>query len=109
MEKLLPLLEDAGYSHVYAAGPGKKHGCLVAFARNKYTKKEDRTVLYDEQTIRRDTEERACRGSSFQTKNIASLVALEAADDENMGIVVATTHLFWHPRYDLNLELLVTT
>ncbi|KAH9858198.1 Endonuclease/exonuclease/phosphatase [Lenzites betulinus] len=98
-EKLFPELEKAGYAWVYAAGPRKKHGCLIAFRKDAYECVRQKVVIYDEQDVREDGEEQARRGSSFRTKNIGSLVALRKLGAEGDGVIVATTHLFWHPAY----------
>jgi RNA exonuclease NGL2 len=90
LEKILPFLDNAGYHHVYASGPGKKHGCLIAFDRNKYEKAGEKVVVYDTND----------RGASFRTKNIGSIVALQDKTMASRGLVVATTHLFWHPSYN---------
>ncbi|KAJ6503446.1 Endonuclease/exonuclease/phosphatase [Mycena vitilis] len=97
LEKLLPALEAAQYNHHFVAGPGKKHGCLVAFKKN-YARIEERVIHYDEQYIRPEGEEITQRGSSFRTRNIGSLVALKNLSKEGEGVVVGTTHLFWHPK-----------
>ncbi|KAH9837132.1 Endonuclease/exonuclease/phosphatase [Rhodofomes roseus] len=96
LTKLLPVLEGAGYNHVYAAGPGKKHGCLIAFRKDTFDLAGERMIEYDLQEIR-SGDEAAKRGSSFRTRNIASLVGLRRADSPSEGVLVATTHLFWHP------------
>jgi RNA exonuclease NGL2 len=96
---LIPALETEGYSHVYAAGPQKKHGCLIAFKKEMYIKADERMIQYDHQDVRHDGDERARRGCSFRTTNIASLISLETRDGK--GIILATTHLFWHPKYGL--------
>ncbi|KAF9270306.1 Endonuclease/exonuclease/phosphatase [Marasmius fiardii PR-910] len=98
LEKLLPILEKAGYSHRYASGPTKKHGCLIAYNRSLYEDVGGRTICYDEQEIRSDGEENFRRGSSFRTKNIGHIVSLKRTHGDG-GIIVATTHLFWHPKY----------
>jgi RNA exonuclease NGL2 len=98
LEKLLPVLADAGYSHKYAAGPMKKHGCLIAYGKDKFTKVDEKVVYYDDEVVRTIGDDRARRGCSFRTKNIGSILALKANDAESKGIVVATTHLFWHPK-----------
>ncbi|KAJ7492540.1 Endonuclease/exonuclease/phosphatase [Mycena latifolia] len=98
LEKLLPVLAAAGYNHHYAAGPGKKHGCLIAFKDN-YTKLEERLIHYDEQHVRSEGDENTRRGSSFRTRNIGSLVALKNLSHDGEGVVIGTTHLFWHPKY----------
>lgn len=97
LEKLLPVLDKAGYSYVFAAGPRKKHGCLIAFRAGAYSPVNEKMVEYDLQNVRDEGDETARRGSSFRTKNIASLVALKRVDSPSEGVVVATTHLFWHP------------
>ncbi|EGO01050.1 hypothetical protein SERLA73DRAFT_87448 [Serpula lacrymans var. lacrymans S7.3] len=98
LEKLLPVLNEAGYSHTFVAGPGKKHGCLIAYAKDKYTKVGDKVVYYDEQEVRHDIDDEKARvGCSFKTRNIGSLVALKHLKGD--GVIIATTHLFWHPSY----------
>ena len=97
LEKLLPVLDKAGYSYVFAAGPRKKHGCLIAFRTGAYSPVNEKMVEYDLQDVRDEGGETARRGSGFRTKNIASLVALKRVDSPSEGIIVATTHLFWHP------------
>ena len=99
LERLLPVLETAGYDHTYAAGLGKKHGCLIAYRKDKYSKVGEKVVQYDLQEVREDGSENARIGSSHTTRNIGSLVALARLDAEGDGLVVATTHLFWHPAY----------
>jgi RNA exonuclease NGL2 len=78
-----------GYDMVYASGPNKKHGCMIAFLREKYAKVDEHVVHMDI----------AAAGATFKTKNIGSLVALREQGIAEKGIVVATTHLFWHPSY----------
>lgn len=99
LDKLLPVLDGAGYAWVYKAGPRKKHGCLIAYRKEAYTLADEEVVLYDEQDVREDGSDRARRGSSFRTKNIASLVRLRRSGTTSEGLIVATTHLFWHPSY----------
>lgn len=93
------MLEEAGYSMVYKAGHRKKHGLLIAYRGAKYVKVSDHVVFYDEEEVRDGEGERYRRGISFQTKNIGSLVALRSTDSKEKGLIIATTHLFWHPRY----------
>ena len=76
---------------------GKKHGCLVAFKKT-YEKLESRLIHYDEQHVRSEGDENARRGSSFRTRNIGSLIALKNLAEDGEGVVIATTHLFWHPK-----------
>ncbi|KAI0094767.1 Endonuclease/exonuclease/phosphatase [Irpex rosettiformis] len=107
-QKIFPVLDRAGYSYVFKAGPKKKHGSLIAFRKDIFTETFNHTIEYDLQTVRsQELEEadetplgeRAARGSSFFTKNIGNLVALKRNGTKKDGVIVATTHLFWHPRY----------
>jgi RNA exonuclease NGL2 len=70
---------------------------MIAFKRNRYTKIEEQNIYYDDQLVHADGDKRQQRGSSFQTRNIGTMVALKNVADEG-GAVVATTHLFWHPK-----------
>ena len=105
-EKLFPILENAGYAHVYACGPRKKHGSLIAFREDKFALVESRTVFYDDERLREHIEDgpiddpQGLKASSRVTKNVGNIVALRCLGDgnEDNGVVVATTHLFWHPR-----------
>ena len=97
-EKLFPVLQKAGYSYVYKAGNRKKHGSVIAYRRDLFEQTGECRVLYDEEEVRTEGEEGARRGSSFFTKNIGNLVALRRMEGQDEGFIVATTHLFWHPR-----------
>jgi len=84
---------------IYKAGHRKKHGLLIAYSGAKYSKVADHMVFYDDEEVRDGEGERYRRGSSIRTKNIGSLVALKPAVPGGDGLIIATTHLFWHPRY----------
>lgn len=95
---MVPFLESLGYSHAFSCGPRKKHGCLIAYRSQLYAKSSELTVYYDDCEVRKEGETNFRRGSSFRTKNIGLIVALKRLDSDE-PIVVATTHLFWHPKY----------
>jgi len=98
LEKLIPVLEEAQYAHVYAAGPKKKHGCLIGFRKDTLEIRDQFVIHYDDTDAHADgTEPSPSKGLSHRTKNIANVVALEKVGQPNEGYVVATTHLFWHP------------
>ncbi|RXW24793.1 hypothetical protein EST38_g1106 [Candolleomyces aberdarensis] len=99
LEKLCPMLEKAGYSHQYASGPNKKHGCLIAFKSSLFSLSEHKIVFYDDEEISPDETPMQKVGQSFVTRNISLIVGLQKLDNPDLGITVATTHLFWHPRY----------
>jgi RNA exonuclease NGL2 len=77
---------------IYASGPRKKHGCLIAFDRSQYEQIGEKVIHMDTVEI----------GASFKTKNIGSLVAIQSRKSD-WGILVATTHLFWHPSLVLTI------
>ena len=97
LNKLLPILEDAGFAYHYAAGNGKKHGCLIAFKKDMYTMSAAKSVEYDNEYVRSDGDNAARCGRSFHTKNVGCLLSLQS-NFRAEGILVATTHLFWHPK-----------
>lgn len=100
LEKLSSTLEQAGYSFAYAAGPGKQHGCLIAYKQNKYSRVDELIIEYDKQEVHEDSSHPATRiGSSRITKNIGFMVALAEVGADHQGVIIATTHLFWHPAF----------
>jgi len=99
LEKIIPLLESSHYSHVYAAGFKKNHGCMIAFKQAKFAKLAHHVVDYDQEEIRPDGDRHARQGRTFRTRNIGLIVALKSIKDNEPGIIVGTTHLFWHPMY----------
>ncbi|KAG2159956.1 Endonuclease/exonuclease/phosphatase [Suillus bovinus] len=100
LEKLSPILEQAGYSSAHAAGPGKQHGCHIAYKQNKYNRVDELVIEYDKQEVREDSSSPAARiGSSRVTRNIGFMVALAEVGADHQGVIVATTHLFWHPAF----------
>ncbi|KAG1755190.1 Endonuclease/exonuclease/phosphatase [Suillus paluster] len=100
LNKLSPVLEQAGYSSAYATGPGKQHGCLIAYKQDKYNRVDELIIEYDKQEVRGDSSHPAARiGSSRITNNIGFMVALAEAGADQKGVIIATTHLFWHPAF----------
>ncbi|KAF8844004.1 Endonuclease/exonuclease/phosphatase [Paxillus ammoniavirescens] len=103
LDKLLPILDSAGYSYTYAAGPEKPHGCLIAYRNNMFQSVHAEVIEYDNLQVHHNPEFNpdARIGSSHRTKNIGSIVALQwlGSDSQHKGYIVATTHLFWHPAY----------
>ncbi|KAJ8596965.1 Endonuclease/exonuclease/phosphatase [Rhizopogon salebrosus TDB-379] len=100
LEKLHPVLKQAGYSSAYSTGPGKQHGCLISYKKDKYSQVGEAIIEYDKQEVREDSSHPAARiGSSRVTNNIGFIVALAEAGANGKGVIVATTHLFWHPAF----------
>ena len=92
------MLENAGYAYHYSSGPGKKHGCMIAFKKNLYSMVSDKVIHYDQYVPVDSDSGRSLTGNTFKTRNIGLLVALQSRDQESKGLIVATTHLFWHPK-----------
>ena len=92
------MLENAGYAHHYGSGPGKKHGCMIAFKKNLYSMVSNRLVYYDQYVPMDDNAGRSLTRNTFVTRNIGLLVALRSLNQESEGLIMATTHLFWHPK-----------
>ncbi|KAF8168012.1 Endonuclease/exonuclease/phosphatase [Crassisporium funariophilum] len=99
LEVLLPALEKAGYGHIYGSGPMKKHGCLIAFKNDLYSLVADKLIFYDDQWVSVHEQGQARTGGTRKTRNVGLLVSLQSKTGEKEGLVVATTHLFWHPKY----------
>jgi len=70
---------------------------MIAFKKNLYSLVSVKVVFYDDEHAGKEAEPQRI-GSSFKTKNIANIVALRSKGNEAEGLIVATTHLFWHPR-----------
>ena len=92
------MLEHAGYAHHYSSGSGKKHGCMIAFKKNMYSMVSDKVIYYDQYVPMDNDSGRSLSGNTFKTRNIGLLVALQRLEQESEGLIVATTHLFWHPK-----------
>ena len=92
------MLENAGYAHLYSSGPSKKHGCMIAFKKSLYSMVSDKVIYYDQYVPMVNDSGRSLTGNTFKTRNIGLLVALQSLDQESEGFIVATTHLFWHPK-----------
>lgn len=93
MQKLAPSLQDAGFDYVYSSGAGKQHGCAIVFKQAQFSPIANKTVVYDDEDVGSERK----TGLSFKTRNIALLLALKASSGQS--VIVATTHLFWHPSY----------
>jgi len=99
LEKLVPMLERAGYSSTYASGVGKKHGCLIAYRASRFEKVAHKVIAYDKLSRRQNDQGDVKLGLSRTTNNIGSIAALRDLSTDSAGFIVATTHLFWHPAF----------
>jgi RNA exonuclease NGL2 len=106
-----PNIEKSGRRYLYSKGyASKQHGLMIAWRvkSDRYKAGPSRLTFLDEpagsRTIYFDLEcvglaSEGRRGLSRVTRNIALFVALTSAEDSKEGIIVATTHLFWHPSH----------
>ncbi|UZJ53212.1 hypothetical protein CBS101457_002532 [Exobasidium rhododendri] len=104
-----PNLSKSGRSYLYEKGySAKQHGLMIAWrvkksnansasSRLAFQEKAvgSKIVYFDHECIGPKSEGR--RGLSRVTRNIALFAALASANDPKKGVIVATTHLFWHP------------
>ncbi|WFD21430.1 hypothetical protein MEQU1_000079 [Malassezia equina] len=103
INELGPAVQKMGYAYEYERGyANKKHGLMIAW-RSKPGERPSFQVPIMKRVLTLDDMapwDHEVQGPSLTriTRNIAMIVALPFADKEG-GIVVATTHLFWHPRY----------
>lgn len=98
-------LRKAGYSYAFSKGYSQKqHGLMLAWRSSAPAHGPPR-ALFEREPVSQstffydDAELSPGRsGSSRITRNIAFFAALKYRDREG-GIVLATTHLFWHPMH----------
>ncbi|WVF70931.1 hypothetical protein IAT40_005726 [Kwoniella sp. CBS 6097] len=112
------------HDYVKGSGPGKQHGLVIFYRSPRFivrasklihldleelspapnTNTNTNTNMYTNAKVGSGDDDNAesarkRRGGSRQTKNVGLIVALQDVQNEKRGIVVATTHLFWHPKY----------
>ncbi|AGO10338.1 AaceriABL118Wp [[Ashbya] aceris (nom. inval.)] len=91
-------LQRAGYSSKFHRMFGKNHGIAIVWRHSLFNKVDETLIDFDEEPsgeIERRT----------TTKNVGLVVALEYADEvkrrypgsNQTGLVIGTSHLFWHP------------
>lgn len=106
LDELLPAVSSR-YTHIYAAGRNKAHGCMMLLRKDLLEEVSHRVVYYDEEDVRQGslegmddaTAQLWRRGMSRVTKNIGLIAAIKRKNDPGAGYIFATTHLFWHPAY----------
>lgn len=92
------MLQSASYGYLYANGPGKRHGCIVAYSSNLFEEIGHSVVLYDDRITNEGVNfNDGTKERTRLTKNVGLVVGLKRLN-ASTGIVIATTHLFWHPR-----------
>ena len=84
-----PLLRRLGYQNIIASGDGKLHGLVIAAKISTFD-------LEYWNCIKLDSVSRSSR-PVLATNNIAIIAALRLKANRAKGVLLATTHLFWHP------------
>lgn len=84
----------------------KQHGLIISWRvsspkSDRLTFQEEavgsKTIYLDQECV--DSHSGKRRALSRVTRNVALFVALAYSNDITKGIIVATTHLFWHPMH----------
>ena len=88
---------SSGYSFISATGVKKKHGCVIAYQNTIFRLIRKITLYYDDHSA--FPNDFSYQKDNIKTKNIALLAAFEEIGS-GRPLIVATTHLFWHPEYD---------
>lgn len=107
-----PNLERSGRDFLYAKGyESKQHGLMIAWrnddkSEHTFCKVDDKIVYFDSEPVEGCTGSRT--GLSRVTRNIALFAALKKKNpnpSNEGGVLVATTHLFWHPMHAVSTDL----
>lgn len=100
LEDIGPPLTRAGYDYVYERGyKEKKHGLMIAWRQSPGARTSFGAPVF-RKMVRLD-EAMLTQGTSSLTRitrNIMLILALPFSSGDG-GVLVATAHLFWHPRY----------
>ncbi|KAK9373031.1 Endonuclease/exonuclease/phosphatase [Lipomyces chichibuensis] len=94
-----PELKQLGYDLLYLRGDGKNHGLLICWRTSMCSLVKSESVVYDNDNGY-DPADMVAKPTVPQarTRNVASLAALKFnGPDKVGGLIVGTTHLFWHP------------
>ena len=103
INEIAPSIRQAGFDFVYERGyEEKKHGLMIMWKTKASTRATFESPVW-KKVVRLDDVDKwgdTVDGPSLSrcTRNILLIVALPFSSGPG-GIIVATTHLFWHPRY----------
>ncbi|KAK9365746.1 Endonuclease/exonuclease/phosphatase [Lipomyces kononenkoae] len=96
-----PELRALGYDYVYVRGEGKNHGLVISWRKSVCKLVRSESIVYDDDNGYDDDDDDGdvddLRPTMPQTRtrNVGCLAALQL--HAGGGLVVGTTHLFWHP------------
>ncbi|KAK9239363.1 Endonuclease/exonuclease/phosphatase [Lipomyces kononenkoae] len=83
-----PELRGLGYDLVYVRGQGKNHGLVICWRDSICRLVRSESVVYDDDDESTKPQTR--------TRNVGAMAALRFTSAAG-GLIIATTHLFWHP------------
>lgn len=92
---LLSFFRELDYEHQFHCGQGKNHGILIAWRKHKFTFIMKQIIAYNDRT-HGDTEEEMKNLTGPRTNNVG-LVCLLKDIESQQTVMVATTHLYFHP------------
>ncbi|KAK9389366.1 Endonuclease/exonuclease/phosphatase [Lipomyces mesembrius] len=94
----VPELKNLGYDLVYIRGDGKNHGLLICWRISMFSLVKSESVVYDNDNgyDLADVDAKPTVPQA-RTRNVASLAALKFNGPDKGGLIIGTTHLFWHP------------
>ncbi|KAK9458327.1 Endonuclease/exonuclease/phosphatase [Dipodascopsis uninucleata] len=94
-----PRLQELGYETIFHRGDRKNHGLLIAYKAAMFTLDRTSTVDYDNDVGACENNPKWSSMAYPQTKtrNVGLLAYLKFKSAEDKGLIIGTTHLFWHP------------
>lgn len=84
-------LGKLGLEMVFTTAQGKMHGNIIAFNAKLFSVTDSTVIDYDKI-------EPEGLPKQIASRNTGVVVALKKNSSPDSGLVVATTHMFWHPR-----------
>lgn len=83
--------DKRNYGYAVHCGKGKAHGVLIAYSKQKFDIQHTQTINYDDTLI-----SKVSKSPKFTSNNVGLIVVLRERAS-GCKLIVATTHLFWHP------------
>ncbi|KAK9478895.1 Endonuclease/exonuclease/phosphatase [Lipomyces japonicus] len=107
----IPELKKLGYDVLYHRGDRKNHGLLIAWKRGLIRLVDSLPIAYDTDTgydhdnagnendhdNNNSANKRPSTKPQMNTRNVGLLASLEFVSTPGKGLIIGTTHLFWHP------------
>ncbi|KAK9464920.1 Endonuclease/exonuclease/phosphatase [Lipomyces arxii] len=92
-----PKMANLGYDTMYHCGERKNHGLLICWKNSVFGLVDSAVVDYDNDTGYDPADQSGVLTvPQTKTRNVGLIVALKFKAGDH-GLVIGTTHLFWHP------------